>query len=312
MGIDLLLALQAFRGGAGQWLAPVMNLVSDIAYYVLILIPILIFWNAGRYVGYWYLLNLGLSDYFINLIKVTACIPRPWIRDARVVPWEKSLSASGGYSFPSGHAASSAAILCSVGLRQRKKRSWLIPVSVFFVLLVAFSRLYLGVHTPQDVLAGIASALLVIAFDTWLIRHLKGNEKRQDLWTAFGFVFALLSLLYIELKGYPGDFPEVDVRDMMKNAYKSVGMILGFLAGSLWERKKIRFDARGTLKAHLVRSLVGTAGVALLYLVVRKVLVRLIGIKAGNLAGMFLLALFVTGICPWCVEKTRARMPLKG
>ena len=64
MGIDLLLALQAFRSSAGQWLAPVMNLVSDIAYYVLILIPILIFWNAGRDVGYWYLLNLGLSDSF--------------------------------------------------------------------------------------------------------------------------------------------------------------------------------------------------------------------------------------------------------
>ena len=312
MDIDYLLFLQEFRETGGQWLAPVMHLISQIALYGLMLIPILIFWNAGREEGYWHLLNLGLTDYVNNLIKLTVCVYRPWIRDSRVIPWGNAKDTATGYSFPSGHTSTAAAVLGSVGIRQRKKRIWLTVLSLFLAVLVGFSRNYLGVHTPQDVLVALAEAAAVIAFNTWLFSRLRGNERRQDLWTAAGFVILAASLVYIHLKPYPADAAEggallVDPQTMMNDMYSSVGLLLGFLTGSLWERKIIRFDPAGSAKERLIRSAVGVVITLVIYVGLRKLGAGLIGKRASNLISMMLLALFVTGVYPWCIMKRKAR-----
>lgn len=315
MDIDYLLSLQQFREAGGQWLAPVMNILSKSAQYALLLIPVLIFWNARREVGYWYVLNLGVSDFVNNLVKLTACVYRPWVRDGRVLPWGDAKAGATGYSFPSGHTVIGTAVLGSVGVRlwraRKRSRRVLALIAFLLALLIAFSRNYLGVHTPQDVLVGILETSLVIAFNTWLLRRIHGDEKKQDLWTAIGLAAVLVGLLYIRFKPYPMEMadgaPLVDPQAMMNDAYLSAGTVLGFLAGSFWERKRIRFDASGSRTEHLVRSVVGIIPTLLIYLVLRKSLAGMIGVKAANLASMFLMAFFVTGIYPWCVMQYKKR-----
>ena len=56
----------------------------------------------------------------------------------------------GSFSFPSGHTGSSFAAACSLTLSNRRNGWWAIPLAV----LIAFSRLYLSVHYPTDILAG--------------------------------------------------------------------------------------------------------------------------------------------------------------
>lgn len=63
-------------------------------------------------------------------------------------------------SFPSGHAASSAVVYLTLAglatqvVRERAARTYLVTVAVLLVGLIGFSRVYLGVHFPSDVLAG--------------------------------------------------------------------------------------------------------------------------------------------------------------
>ena len=312
MDLSFLLSLQEFREAGGQWLAPVMQIVSVLGSTLPMLIPIVVFWTSRREDGYWYMLNIGIATFINNILKLVACVYRPWVRNSEIRPWEAALSDATGYSFPSIHATNSAAVFGAVGIRQWKKRKWLSLAMFLLVALVAFSRNYLGVHTPQDVLVGIAVAFLVIVFNTWLIRHLAGNEKRQDIWTAAGFIFVIACILVIEFKSYPMDYGAdgtliVDPQAMKKDAYMAAGTVLGFLAGSLWERKRIRFDASGTVREKVIRCVIGLVPAAGIYLGIRKLLAGWIGVNVGNLVGMFLLAFFVVGVYPWCAMKMKEK-----
>ena len=316
MDIEYLLSLQYFRETDGRWLGPVMNIISQTVPYLMFIIPIVIFWNAGRETGYWCLFNLGFTDFVNNVIKLTACVYRPWVRDSRVQPWEDAIEEASGYSFPSGHTAAAASVLGPIAQMQWRKRKWVSFLMAFIVLLVAFSRNYLGVHTPQDVLVAIAEAVLVMIFSSWLFRHIRGNEKRQDLWTAIGLAVVVASMIWIQFKGYPMETDEagkliVDPQDMMKDMYMSFGTMLGFLAGSFWERKRIHFDASGTKKEHILRTVTGLIPVLVIYLLFRKALVKVTNVKFGSLVSMFLLVVFITGLFPWCVMKRKARRSIK-
>lgn len=71
--------------------------------------------------------------------------------------------AAAGYSFPSGHAMSSALVIGAGLLVIHRRPWWLTTIGGAFVLAIGLSRLYLGAHYPSDVLGGWLLALSWIA-----------------------------------------------------------------------------------------------------------------------------------------------------
>lgn len=93
------------------------------------------------------------------LLKVTFGRARPQL-------WERVVDV-GQYSFPSGHAMVSMVIYGYIGYvlatKFRRWGAWILSLTVLLVISIGFSRLYLGVHWPTDIVAGYAAGLV------WLI-----------------------------------------------------------------------------------------------------------------------------------------------
>ena len=97
-----------------------------------------------------------------NILKLGFARPRP-----QVFEWEVHAASS---SFPSGHAMSAAVVYGTVAylaarLQRRRWAQWLtLTVAAVLIVLICVSRLYLGVHYPSDVLAGVIVGLAWAAF----------------------------------------------------------------------------------------------------------------------------------------------------
>lgn len=124
--------------------------LGDVIAYVIILVPLLLYLlykKEYRLVLILLLASLG-SDMINRIIKLMFI---------RVRPTDFFYIAQGGYSFPSGHAMTSASFYITAGqLFKRKVPQWK-PIGNFFIILplfISMSRLVVGVHWPSDVLLG--------------------------------------------------------------------------------------------------------------------------------------------------------------
>lgn len=131
-----------------------------------------------REAGILMFVSLGVTSLFVNLgLKPLVGRTRPYIAAHRQI----IIAPPGGSSFPSGHTAaafaSAWAIFCYYKERRPHKR-WLILIPA---VLIAFSRLYLFVHYPTDVLAGmifgIDFASLVVYFAPRVQTRLQGESS---------------------------------------------------------------------------------------------------------------------------------------
>ncbi|WP_439132165.1 phosphatase PAP2 family protein [Polaribacter sp.] len=116
-------------------------------------------WKRGGFMILAMILLVAFSDQFVNLIKDYTARLRP-NNDPQIKDSLRTLIRPQSYSFISGHATTSTffSVFVVLLLRKKYKRIYLI---LLFPLLFAYSRLYLGVHFPIDILLGILTGVVL-------------------------------------------------------------------------------------------------------------------------------------------------------
>lgn len=124
MDIEILLALQQFREGTGGFLADFLSKMTFLGeLYTAPVIMAVVYWCVSKDFGTYLLLGWSGNRIVNGALKVTACAYRPWIRDARIVPYGNSINTATGYSFPSGHSMNAATVFGGGVVRRELPRA---------------------------------------------------------------------------------------------------------------------------------------------------------------------------------------------
>lgn len=268
-----------------------------------------IYWCVDKVAGIYLMFNFHIANFANQLIKITACVYRPWIRDKRVIPLEAAKGAATGYSFPSGHTAKAVGVWG--GLAERMKTFK--PLRFFLwgvVLTVGFSRNYLGVHTPQDVIVSLGIGVIFLKATEKLLVWVENKEKRDMVICGIGVCFAVALLIYGRLKPYPMDVVDgkllVDPASMINGSVRGAGGFIGLLLGWLWERRGIRFKDNGrSMEEKLLWFLIGVTGLLLIMKVIPSVVVKIFPGQVGTFINGFMVPFYILGAFPWCMERLR-------
>jgi undecaprenyl-diphosphatase len=174
----------------GEWTAPVLDwLMATLsragnlgAIWLALLGVIAVFGKrTGRTIALAGLVALVLGHLASDVLKVITVRPRPFasLPEVRLLVSEPS-----SYAFPSGHATSafSAATGTVLAARASLKR---VPLWGWGMLLLAaaisYSRVYVGVHYPTDVVAGVGMGIACGAIGSWCLMTIRSRPGESDL-----------------------------------------------------------------------------------------------------------------------------------
>lgn len=322
-GIAIILWLQSL----GEWLVSPMKMITFLGNeeFYLFVAPA-IYWCLDAKLGFRLGISLMLSGMINSGLKLVFRGPRPYWVEAKV----QAFSAETSFGVPSGHSQNSAVVWGLIAKRINKTWAWV--AAIILIGLIGFSRMYLGVHFPHDVLLG----WLIGAVILWLIIKL---ESRFTSWFSryppssqvlLAFAASILLILFVGMIRFLiGDYqlpqlwimaaaqanPESDpiaplaLSGMISNA----GTLFGLAAGGIWLYQKGWMDARGELWKRLLRFLIGVIGVFVLWFGLGEVFPRgeaLIpfGLRYIRYA---LVGFWISGFAPWLFMRMKIAKVVK-
>lgn len=218
-----------------------------------VVIGMIVLWCVDKKYGYRFLYML-MSGLFINqLLKAIFMIPRPWVIDPEFRIVESAREGASGWSFPSGHTQS--AVLLYGGLAQRIKKAWAYIVAAVLVLLVGFSRMYLGVHTLLDVGVSLFTGVLVIALCELYFNRFGDDAGPYTIATGVASALSLGLIVYIMLTRDPAS----DDVGTVKNACVLFGSSFGLFAGGYIEKRFVKFETKAVWWMQIIKVALGFA-----------------------------------------------------
>ncbi len=276
-GADVIVWVQQFSNGVLDAVFTVATYLGREQFYILFL-PVL-YWCVNKHLGRALSVVFLLSEYTNGILKDAFGLPRPNEFDARIrAPLPETSP-----SFPSGHAQGSFVFWGTMATLVR--RAWMWIVSIVLILLISLSRIYLGVHFPQDILGGWVIGLGLVLLYLWVRRLVRGFIL--SLGVQLGIALLVPVVLFVL---HPSDGTAL-----------VTGAAFGMLPGFVLEEHFVGFRADGVWWKRIIRFIVGVIPLLGLYLGLKLVFPEgdmfrflrygLVGIWAGLLAPWLFVAL---------------------
>lgn len=313
MDMSFLLLQQAFRNGSGFFLVDFMKKMTFFGELnTTLVILAIIYWCISKDLGTYLMMGWSGNRIANGFMKITVCAYRPWIRDSRIIPHGDAITTATGYSFPSGHTMNAGTVSGGTAMYGKNLSKPLKIMLYLIVVLVALSRTFLGVHTPQDVLVGMASSLLVMWLTLKLTRWIAEKPEKDKLVACIGFVLAIALGLYAALKSYPVDYDSngkiiVEGAKMANDTFKAVGWVSAFLTGWILERRFVGFSTDISKERRFSRGIFGIMGYYAVTFVLNTLLKKWIPGPAGTILTCFLQMFYITFLFPWIMKKAESK-----
>ena len=172
MEIHILDMIQNLRTPIGDVVVPLITRLGDAGIIWIILTVLLLIIPKTRKTGVIMLAAL-LADVLLCNVVIKNLVART--RPYEVVDGLKLLiEKQSDYSFPSGHTGSSFASAIVLWKELPGKYG---VMALIVAVLIAYSRLYVGVHYPSDVLAGVVIGTVLALVSVWLVKKIQGQKK---------------------------------------------------------------------------------------------------------------------------------------
>lgn len=257
------------------------------------------YWCYDKKLAYRISFGFFLSAILVQGLKITFRVPRPWVKDPLFKPVEGAIKAATGYSFPSGHTQAATALYGTLALASKKLAS---KILFFLVIaMVGLSRMYLGVHTPADVLTSFGITLITILLVYYFSKYELTEDKKVYLMIGIG-VFAVALLIYCLSLYNNGTIELAYAADSCSAAAAGVGLAIGWYVESTY----LNFNERAcSNRMQVVKLLLG--------LIITVLLKEGLGVILGaSIAGKgvkyFLLVLWIMIGYPCIIKKFMSKV----
>ena len=226
---------------------------------VFLVVALIFMWCVDKREGYFILLT-GLFGTLVNQVaKLTFRIPRPWVIDDSFQPVGHSKLEATGSSFPSGHTQNISTTLGAITAYKTKK--WKTVALTTVIALVAFSRMYLGVHTILDVSVSLLVGLGLILGVRKIFIDEKRFNKAMPYIVIAATVLSFVFLVYVLVMKDDATLDPNNYESALKNACTLLGCTLGLIAFWFIDTRYTNYKTDGKWYAQVIKVVIGFAGV---------------------------------------------------
>ena len=285
--------IQKMQNGFFDFIFKAITQLGDRFFFILL--AAIAYWIYDKRFAFKLTLGYLGSSVVTGLLKVGIKRVRPYndVRQGWIEPIGPKETSG---SFPSGHATSTGSLSYSIFTENKGKHKWIKWVLLAYMILVPFSRMYLGHHYPTDLLAGLIVGVFVTMF---IFKVIDLFGEKEHIY-ALALIPVALVVLIVGETVLKRDYDYGQIKDL----YVIAGSLVGFVGGYFLEKKYIEYDVKAPWKTQLLKVLLGLAITLALYFGLSGIFKA---IKPENLVLDFIrytiVAFYVAVGAPWMFKK---------
>lgn len=291
-------ALKLLESVRNPLLDELFALITYFGDEILILaVAFVVLWCLNKRMGYFIIYSL-LIGVTVNLfLKGFFQVPRPWARDASFTIVEKARAAATGYSFPSAHTQNATILFGSIARSTKSLLGRILFIVLIFI--IGFSRMYLGVHTPADVITSwvVGTALI---FAIYPLMNKAEESPLVGVIMNTVFVIAAILLVIVAESTAPGQGELASfATEGVENAYTLLGVIAAFPIIWYLDFYKMKYEIKAVWWAQILKCFFGLVVLFAIRIALKPLMLSLFGDQGiGTALRYFFIALFGGAVWP--------------